>query len=146
VQLTFGAYRVLRNLLRRSLLTRLARAYISKASSHTYTYTGAAGSVDLPQDFISLAWPREDVSVWEFSRVSPVFCKSLGDWMVWQPEGHPLDPILSPGTVLLEAAGLLTDVLYALDERAEEDDFDEEEVVALSKTLHQLVPYMRVYR
>ena len=146
VQLTFGAYRVLRNLLRRSLLTRLARAYISKASSHAYTYTGAAGSVDLPQDFISLAWPREDVSVWEFSRVSPIFCKSLGDWMVWQPEGHPLDPILSTGTVLLEAAGLLTDVLYALDERAEEDDFDEEEVVALSKALHQLVPYMRVYR
>jgi len=66
--------------------------------------------------------------------------------MVWQPEVHPLDPILSTGTVLLEAAGLLTDVLYALDERAEEDDFDEEEVVALSKALHQLVPYMRVYR
>ena len=146
VQLAFGAYRVLRNLLRRSLLTRLARAYISKASSHTYTYTGAAGSVDLPQDFISLAWPRDDVSVWEFSRVSPIFCKSLGDWMVWQPEGYPLDPILSPGAVLLEAACLLTDVLYALDEGAEEDDFDEEEVVALSKALHQLVPYMRVYR
>lgn len=66
--------------------------------------------------------------------------------MVWQPESHPLDLILSPDVVLLEAAGLLTDVLYALDERTEEDDFDEEEVVALSKALHQLVPYMRVYR
>ena len=146
VQLAFGAYRVLRNLLRRSLLTRLARAYISKASSNAYGHTGAAGSVDLPQDFILLAWPREDASVWEFSRVLPIFCKSLGDWMVWQPEGHPLDSILSPGAVLLEAASLLIDVLYALDERAEEDDFDEEEVVALSKALHQLVPYMRVYR
>ena len=147
VQLSFGAHRVLRNLLRRSLLTRLARAYISKASSHTYTHTGAAGSVDLPQDVLSLAWPREDASVWEFSRVSPIFCKSLGAWMVWQPEGHSLDPILSPITVLLEAASLLTDVLYALDERAEEeDDFDEEEVLEMSKALHQLVPYMRVYR
>jgi len=147
VQLSFGAHRVLRNLLRRSLLTRLARAYISKASSHTYTHTGAAGSVDLPQDFISLAWPREDVSVWEFSRVSSIFCKSLGDWMVWQPGGHSLDPVLSPVVVLLEAAGLLTDVLYALDDRAEEeDDFDEEEVLAVSKALHQLVLYMRVYR
>jgi hypothetical protein len=47
----------------------------------------------------------------------------------------------------LEAAGLLTDVLYALDDRAEEeDDFDEEEVLAISKALHQLVPYMRVFR
>jgi len=147
IQLSFGACRVLRNFLRRSLLTRLARAYISKASSHTCTPTGATGSVDLPQDFISLAWPREDVSVWEFSRVSPIFCKSLGDWMVWQPEGRSFDPVLSPVAVLLEAAGLLTDVLYALDDRAEdEDDFDEEEVLAMSKALHQLVPYMRVYR
>ena len=147
VQLSFGAYRILRNLLRRSLLTRLARAYISRASSHTYTHTGAAGSVDLPQDVISLAWPKEDVSVWEFSRVSPILCKSLGDWMVWQPEGHTLDPPSSPIVVLLEAAGLLTDVLYALDDRAEEeDDFDEEEVLAMSKALHRLVPYVRVYR
>ena len=147
VQLSFGAYRVLRNLLRRSLLTRLARAYISKASSQSCAPTGAAGSVDLPQDFISLAWPREDVSVWEFSRVSPIFCRSLGDWMVWQPEGYSLDPALSAETVLLEAVGLLTDVLYALDDRAEEeDDFDEEEVLAVSKALHQLVPYVRVYR
>ena len=147
VQLSFGAHRVLRNLLRRSLLARLARAYISKASSHTYTHTGAAGSVDLPQDVISLAWPREDVSVWEFSKVSQIFCKSLGDWMVWRPEGNSLDPVLSPVTVLLEAAGLLTDVLYALDDRAEEeDDFDEEEVLAMSKALHQLVQYMRVFR
>ena len=147
VQLSFGAYRILRNLLRRSLLTRLARAYISKANSHTYTHTGAAGSVDLPQDVISLAWPREDASVWEFARVSPIFCKSLGDWMVWQPEGHSFGPGLSPINVLLEAAGLLTDVLYALDDRTEdEDDFDEEEVLAISKALHQLVPYMRVYR
>jgi tuberous sclerosis 2 len=148
VQLSFGAYRVLRNLLRRSLLTRLARAYISKANSHTYTYTGAAGSVDLPEDFISLAWPKEDVSVWEFSRVSPVFCRSLGDWMVWQPkEGFSLDPPLSPEAILLEAASLLTDVFYALDDRAEEEeDFDEEEVLAVSKALHRLVPYIRVYR
>jgi len=147
VQLSFGAYRVLRNLLRRSLLTRLARAYISKASSHTYTHTGAAGSVDLPQEVISLAWPKDDVSVWEFSRVSPVLCKSLGDWMIWQPEGHGIDPASSPIVVLLEAAGLLTDVLYALDDRAEEeDDFDEEEVLAMSKALHRLVPYVRVYR
>ena len=147
IQLSSGAYRVLRNLLRHSLLTRLVRAYISKANSHAYTYTGAASSVDLPQDIISLAWPREDVSIWEFSRVSPIYCKSLGDWMVWQPEGHPLDSTLSPITVLLEAAGLLTDVLYALDDRAEdEDDLDEEEILAVSKALHQLVPYMRVYR
>ena len=146
VQLSFGAYRVLRNLLRRSLLARLARAYISKASSHTHTPTGAASFVDLPQDLISLAWPREDISVWEFSRVSPIFCNSLGDWMVWRPESHSIDSVLSPVAVLLEAAGLLTDVLYALDDRAEEDDFDEEEVLAMSKALHQLVPYMRVYR
>ena len=147
VQLSFGAYRVLRGLLRRSLLTRLARAYISKANSHTYTYTGAAGSVDLPEDFISLAWPKEDGSVWEFSRISPVFCKSLGDWMVWQPEGLSLNQTLSPEPILLEAAGLLTDVLYALDDRAEEEeDFDEEEVLAVSKALHQLVPYLRAYR
>jgi len=67
--------------------------------------------------------------------------------MVWQPEGHSLDPAPSPVVVLLEAAGLLTDVLYALDDRAgEEDDFDEEEVLAVSKALHQLVLYMRVYR
>ena len=147
VQLSFGAYRILRILLRRSLLTRLARAYISKANSQTYTHTGAADSVDLPQDVISLAWPREDVSVWEFARVSPIFCESLGDWMVWQPEDNSPNPSLSPITVLLEAGGLLTDVLYALDDRAEdEDDFDEEEVLAISKALHQLVPYMRVYR
>ena len=147
VQLSFGAYRVLRNLLRRSLLTRLARAYISKANSHTYTYTGAAGSVNLPEDFVSLAWPKDDVSVWEFSRVSPIFCESLGNWMVWQPEGHSLDPPLSPEGILLEAASLLTDVLYALDDRAEdEDDFDEEEVLAVSKALHRLVPYTRAYR
>lgn len=147
VQLSFGAYRVLRNLLRRSLLTRLARAYISKANSHTYTYTGAAGSVDLPEDFISLAWPKEDVSVWEFSRVAPIFCKSLDDWMVWHPEGNSLDPALSPEAILLEAASLLADVLYALDDRVEEEEeFDEEEVLAVSKALHRLVSHTRAYR
>ena len=147
VQLSLGAYRIFRGLLRRSLLARLARAYISRANSHTHTHSGVAGSVDLPEDFISLAWPKEDISVWEFSRVSPVFCKSLGDWMVWRSEEHSLDPMLSPEDVLLEAAGLLTDVLYALDNRAEEeDDFDEEEVLAVSTALHRLVPYIRVYR
>ena len=146
VQLSFGAFRVLRNLLRRSLLTRLARVYISKANSHTYTYTGATSSVDLPEDIISLAWPKEDVSVWEFSTASPIFCKSLGDWMVWQPEGLSFYPPLSPEAILSEAASLLTDVLYALDDRTEEEDFDEEEVLAISKALHQLVPYIRVYR
>jgi len=146
VQLSFGAYRVLRNLLRRSLLARLARAYISKANSHAYTHTGATGSVDLPQDFISLAWPREDVSMWEFSRVSPILCKSLGEWVGWQPEGRSTDPGSSPVAVLSEAAGLLTDVLYALDDRTEEEDFDEEEVLAISRALQRLVPYMRVYR
>jgi hypothetical protein len=147
VQLSFGAHRVLRSLLRRSLLARLARAYISKANSQTYTHTGAAGSVDLPEDFISLAWPKEDASMWEFSRVSPLYCKSLGDWMVWQPENRSLDPALSPEIILSEAAGLLIDVLYALDDRAEEeDDFDEEEVVAVSKALHRLVQYIRIYR
>ena len=147
MQLSLGAYRVLRSLLRRSLLTRLARAYISKANSHSYTHTGAAGSVDLPEDFISLAWPKEDVSVWEFPRVSSSFSKSLGDWMVWYSEGLSLDSALPPEAILLEAAGLLMDVLYALDDRAEEEDeFDEEEVLAVSKALHQLVPYMRVYR
>lgn len=147
VQLSFGALRVLRSLLRRSLLARLARAYISKANSQTYTHSGAAGSVDLPEDFISLAWPKEDVSIWEFSRVSPIFCKSLGDWMVWKPGDRSFDPALSAEAILLEAGGLLTDVLYALDDRAEEEeDFDEEEVLAVSKAVHRLVQYMRIYR
>lgn len=147
VQLSMGTHRVLRGLLRRSLLARLARAYISKANSHTYTHTGATDSVDLPEDFVSLAWPKEDLSVWEFSRISPVFCKSLGDWMVWRPEGLSHNLTSSPEAILLEAAGLLTDVLYALDDRAEEEeDFDEEEVLAVSKALHLLVPYIRVYR
>ena len=66
--------------------------------------------------------------------------------MVWQPGDHSLDSVPSPAVVLLEAAALLTDVLYALDDRAEEEDFDEEEVLAVSKALHQLVPYLRVYR
>ena len=145
VQLSFGAHRVLRILLRRSLLIRLARAYTSKANSHSHTYSGV-GSVDLPEDFISLAWPKEEVSVWEFSRVSPIFCKSLGDWMVWRPEDLSLDPMLSPDAILLEAASLLTDVFYALDDRTEEEDFDEEEVLAVSKALHRFVPYLRTYR
>jgi hypothetical protein len=103
--------------------------------------------VDLSEEFMSLAWPKEDVSVWEFPRVSSIFCKSLGDWMVWHPECLSPDSTLASEAILLEAVGLLTDVLRAWDDRAEEeDDFDEEEVLAISKALHLLVPYLRVYR
>jgi tuberous sclerosis protein 2 len=146
IQLSIGAYRVLHNFMRRGLLTRLARTYIARASSVSYTPSGSPGQIDLPPDVIQLAWPKEDLAVWELSKVSYIICKSVAEWVQWQPDDVTIQHAPIRDLVLIEAAGIVNDVLQAFDDSVDDDDLDEEESSAVGRILLELVSYLRLWQ
>lgn len=60
LQTSFGAFRTLRAYIRRTLSTRLARAYISKESSMGYGHSGLPTHLDLSREVMESAWPKAD--------------------------------------------------------------------------------------
>ncbi|KAJ3800147.1 hypothetical protein GGU11DRAFT_435922 [Lentinula aff. detonsa] len=62
IQTSFGAFRSLREFIRRTLSTRLARAYISKESAIGYSHSGAPAHLDLSRDMLERAWPKVESS------------------------------------------------------------------------------------
>lgn len=143
-QLSIGAYRALHTFMRRGLLTRLARAYLGRASSTTYAPSGAPSLVDLSPEVIKLAWPNEDLSAWELSKIHHVLCKSVKEWVKWEPEETTVEHAEMRDLVLTEAAGIVNDVLQAFDDKVEEDEVDEEESTAAGSVLLELVAYLRL--
>ncbi|KAJ3809248.1 hypothetical protein F5876DRAFT_77942 [Lentinula aff. lateritia] len=67
IQTSFGALRSLREYIRRTLSTRLARAYISKESAIGYSHSGAPTHLDLSRDMLERAWPKVETSTTSFS-------------------------------------------------------------------------------
>ncbi|KAJ4481126.1 hypothetical protein J3R30DRAFT_3700709 [Lentinula aciculospora] len=62
IQTSLGALRSLREYIRRTLSTRLARAYISKESAIGYSHSGAPAHLDLSRDMLERAWPKVESS------------------------------------------------------------------------------------
>ncbi|KAK0463126.1 uncharacterized protein EV420DRAFT_1522991 [Desarmillaria tabescens] len=140
-QTSFGAQRALRNHIRRALITRLARAYISRQSSLSYSHTGAPGNMDIEKDLLERAWPKDDVALngWDASRVGRAMAGSVESWIGCDLQGLEV----GKEKVLAEAAGTLKDVLQELDERDPgSGSFEEEEANAVGETLYSLAGYI----
>ncbi|KAF9446530.1 hypothetical protein P691DRAFT_803822 [Macrolepiota fuliginosa MF-IS2] len=169
---SLGAYRMLRCQVRRTLMSRLARAYISRETSIGYSYSGAPSHIDVEQDLMEKAWPREDYAAnagiglgsvangWDARRIGPSLAESVADWVNWVGEGpHTPSSItqLDKETfrenwdrerqrvdkILEEAAGLLKDIFQEVDSRDEDGlGMNDEEAAFVGGTLFSLCKYI----
>ncbi|KAG7447270.1 uncharacterized protein BT62DRAFT_892563 [Guyanagaster necrorhizus] len=145
IQTSFGAQRALRNHIRRALITRLARAYISRQSSLSYAHTGAPGNMDIEKDLLERAWPKDDVALngWDASRVGRAMAGSVESWIIFNAGCDLAGFEAGKEKVLAEAAGTLKDILQELDERdSGSGSFEEEEANAVGETLYSLAGYV----
>lgn len=168
---SLGAYRMLRCQVRRTLISRLARAYISRETSIGYSYSGAPSHIDVEQDLMEKAWPRDDyvanagiglssaANGWDARRIGPALAESVADWVAWIGEG-PHAPSVAQldretfkeswdrerqraDKILEEAAGLLKDILQEADSRDEDSPgLDDEEAAVVGGTLYSLCKYI----
>ncbi|KAF9561584.1 hypothetical protein CPC08DRAFT_707254 [Agrocybe pediades] len=118
---SLGAHRTLRNHVRRALLARLARAYISKETSLGYSHSGAPGHIELQDDLMETAWSKDDYNTALASK---------------EKEGKE--------EVLEEAAGVVNDILRELEHREEVGSvMDEEEERFVGLIVLRLTDYIR---
>lgn len=146
---SLGALRTLRASIRRVLITRLARAYISRTSSMNYTPSGAPGGFDIPRDLMERAWAKEsDLSTWDLNRFRSVLCRCIQSWIKdcqESSDGSSSNPAIHATEVILnEIAGMLKDITQAFDETG--DELDYEEIEAVGDVLHELTAFIRWQR
>jgi tuberous sclerosis 2 len=145
---SLGALRTLRASVRRVLITRLARSYISRTSSLNYTPSGAPGAFDIPHDLVERAWAREgDLSTWDLNRFRGVLCRCIKAWVETQQTVESSSSASSShlaDTILNEIAGMLKDITQAFDQTG--DELDYEEIEAVGDVLHELTSYIRTQR
>ncbi|KII83854.1 hypothetical protein PLICRDRAFT_47047 [Plicaturopsis crispa FD-325 SS-3] len=141
-----GAHRQLRNYIRRGLSTRLARAYINRESSVSYTPSGAPGHMDLEIAAMERAWPKDDFYGWDAAKLGRVLSKSIEAWIdhnFGMDLGKDLKEMMeSREKILDEAAGTLKDILQELDMREDNLVMDDDESTAVGETLHALASYV----
>ncbi|KAH8084923.1 hypothetical protein BXZ70DRAFT_995210 [Cristinia sonorae] len=132
-----GALRTLRTSIRRTLTTRLARAYINRTSSAAYTASGAPVGIDLQHDLMERAWSRDDVAVWGLPRFRNSLCRATRAWIATADDQlhNSLEAILK------EIANVVMDMTQALEE-AEGEDPDEDDLEGVSSLLTELVAYI----
>ncbi|KAI0077669.1 hypothetical protein K474DRAFT_1642914 [Panus rudis PR-1116 ss-1] len=141
---SLGALRTLRLSIRRALITRMARAYISRISSVTYTPSGAPGGIDLENDLMERAWGKDDAAVWSLPRFTSALCRAVREWIDLQrmqpsivTHEHPSE------TILQEITGILLDMSQGLEEVAEGDETVQEEVEAVGRILGELATFVK---
>lgn len=145
LQTCLGALRTLRVSIRRALISRLARSYISKTSSVTYTASGAPGRLDLDHNIVEQAWAKDDIGTWGFDRFRRSLCKSVRAWIdLCLCHEDSSVPSLVSDSILLEIAGILKDMNQAFDEAADGEDLDSEEVETVGQILRELVRFLDV--
>ena len=141
---SLGALRTLRSSIRRALIIRLARSYISKTSSMNYTPSGAPGNVDLQRDLMERAWAKDDIATWDLNRFRGVLCRAASAWIQYD-QGIVAVCYASNGfceAVLTEITGILKDITQAFDETG--DELDYEEVEAVGDILRELAVFVRL--
>lgn len=148
IQVSTGAHRTFRNYIRRRLYSRIARAFINRESSVSYTPSGAPGHMDLGRDLMERAWPKDEVPGWDADRLGRTISMSVEAWVNWV-NFYPVDgDELNIGRekILDEAAGTLKDVFQELDMREDDATLDDEEANAVGQTLYQLATYVRAIK
>lgn len=168
---SLGAHRMLRSQVRRTLIARLARAYILRETSIGYSYSGAPSHIDVEQDLMEKAWPKEDYAAnagiglgsspngWDARRIGPALAESVTDWVTWINEGQHTPTVteidkeslkenwdrerLWVDKILEEATGLLKDILQEVDSREEDSlGLNDEEAAFVGGALYSLCKYI----
>jgi tuberous sclerosis protein 2 len=164
VMTSLGAHRTLRNHIRRALYARIARSYISREATFGYSQSGAPSHLDLQQEWIEKAWPKEDFAPssagvggngWDAARIGKALADSVGTWI-----SHQFDEVGTYNSqeerklvgekeqqgkeeILEEASGILKDILQELDTRVDErSELDEDEARVIGLTLLKLTEYI----
>ena len=143
LSISFGAHRMLRFDIRQALCSKMARAYIARLSTHTYTPSGAPSHMDLEKDLMERAWSKDDLSGWDLLKLGRMLCKSIEAWA--KRAGTESDQTIQADRdhILDEAAGTLKDIFQEFDEREDGVDMDEEEASIAGETLRHLVSFVR---
>ncbi|OCH91323.1 hypothetical protein OBBRIDRAFT_753322 [Obba rivulosa] len=143
IQTSMGAVRTLRESIRRVLINRLARSYISRMSSMAYTPSGAPTHINLERGLMERAWSKDESASWDLIRFRHVLCSAARAWIDRDVDLHP-NTVGSPKeAVLNEIAAILKDLVQTYDEGGEGEEVDDEEIVAVGDILQMLVAYVR---
>lgn len=143
---SFGAHRTLRFDIRQALCSKMARAYIARLSTLTYTSFGAPSHMELEKDLVERAWSKDDLSGWDMLKLGRMLCKSIEAWATRASAGSDEAMIIDRDRILDEAAGTLKDIFQEFDEREDGVDMDEEEASIAGETLRHLVSFVRPLR
>lgn len=164
IMTSLGAHRTLRHHVRRALYARIARTYISRDASYGYSPSGAPGHIELQKEWMEKAWPKEDFGPssvgfggngWDAARMGKALADSVGAWILYQfpdfdsfktdeERRMELDEVRQgKEEILIEAAGILKDILQELDTRGDERaQLDEDEARVIGLTLLKLSDYI----
>lgn len=140
---SFGAHRTLRFDIRQALCSKMARAYIARLSTLTYTSSVVPSHMDLEKDLMERAWSKDDLSGWDLLKLGRMLCKSIEAWAKWASVGFDDAVRVDRDHILDEAAGTLKDIFQEFDEREDGVDMDEEEASIAGETLRHLVSFIR---
>ena len=141
--ISLGAHRTLRNIIRQGLCTKMARAYISRLTSMSYTASGAPGQMDLEKDLMERAWAKDDISGWDHTRLGRLLCKSVETWVRFTPADNTENYDMEKDKIMDEAACTMRDIFQEFDEREDGVDMDDEEASVAGTTLRQLASFVR---
>ncbi|KAG1736216.1 hypothetical protein EDB19DRAFT_1722305 [Suillus lakei] len=144
--IALGAHRTLRNIIRQGLCTKMARAYICRLTSVSYTATGTPGQKDLEKDLMERAWSKDDISGWDHTRLGRLLCKSVEAWVKFTPANNVEDYDMEKDKIMDEAACTMRDIFQEFDEREDGVDMDDEEAGVAGATLRQLASFVRPIR
>ncbi len=128
---SLGAHRTLRLHIRRALTARLARAYISRQASLSYSHSGMPASLDnMTGDLMERAYSNMS---WDAAKLGSALSNSVLAWI----------DVDGAETILGQVAETLKDILQELDERDDDaPSLDYEEGVAVGQTLYNLASYI----
>ncbi|OAX40753.1 hypothetical protein K503DRAFT_864370 [Rhizopogon vinicolor AM-OR11-026] len=141
--IALGAHRTLRNIIRQGLCTKMARAYICRLTSVSYTASGAPGQMDLEKDLMERAWSKDDISGWDHTRLGRLLCKSVETWVRFTPSDNVESYDMEKDKIMDEAACTMRDIFQEFDEREDGVDMDDEEASVAGATLRQLASFVR---
>lgn len=141
--IALGAHRTLRNIIRQGLCIKMARAYICRLTSSSYTASGAPGQMDLEKDLMERAWSKDDISGWDHTRLGRLLCKSVEIWVKFTPADNADNYDMEKDKIMDEAACTMRDILQEFDEREDGVDMDDEEASVAGMTLRQLASFVR---
>ncbi|KAI6118094.1 hypothetical protein F5141DRAFT_1187146 [Pisolithus sp. B1] len=140
---SLGAHRTLRNDIRQGLTGKMARAYIAKLSSVSYSPSGAPSQIDLERDLMERAWSKDELSGWDLLKLERMLSKSVEAWARRAASEQLAVLVDERDRILDEAAGTLKDIFQELDQRDDRVEWDEEEATVTGETLKHLASVIR---